>query len=183
MPAAPRSDRPFSQREIRLWNNEISINLVLRADARAVLTGTVWTVEGEVPGLELLERKVADRTREGLGERKRGPIDDIDDRRAVTETESCFHRVGKTSLHTLSLHQSIDDDLYRVLLITCQVKIFRQIAGLTVDASPRVAVTHKVGDKTVVFSLASSNDRGKDLKPRVIVEVEHPINDLLRCLS
>ena len=64
----PRNERPFADRERRVGDEQVGVDLLLRAEAGAARAGAVRRVEGEDPRLQLGQRDAVLGAREVLAE-------------------------------------------------------------------------------------------------------------------
>src|SRR5581483_9160347 len=71
---APRRDRALRDRQVRVGDDELRIDLERRAEPVALLTGPVGRVEGEVARRELLVRATTRGARQVLTEGERLPF-------------------------------------------------------------------------------------------------------------
>ena len=106
---------------------------------------------------------------------------------ALGEPERGLERVGETPLDAIAADEAIDDDLDRVLLVPRQLGSVTDHVGeltdLAVDAGSHVPLTRQVGEQRLVLSLAPAHDRREHLEARAVGKLQHPVDDLLRCLA
>ena len=186
----PRRDRAVVDREVVVGDEQLGIDLELRAETVAGLARAVRRVEREVARRELLERQPAVHAREVLGEHERlgGSRllvlgDDLDLGDAFGELQRGLERVGEPALDAGAAHEPVDDDFDRVLLVPLELELGRQIDDLTVDPGPRVALARELVEERVVLALAAAHDRREHLEAGAVGELQHPVDDLLRGLA
>ncbi len=182
----PRCQRALADRERRIGNDELRVDLHLRAEARAALACAVRRVEREDPRLELRHRRAALQAGELLGERQdlRGLLvplarDELDLDDAVRQADRGLDRVGEPLAQVGAHHEPVDDDRDVVLELLVELDRLVQLAQLAVDLRPREAVRAELLEELAVLALATADDRGEHHEPRALVELHHLIDDLL----
>ncbi len=83
----PHRDHALTERQARVCDHQLGIDLIPGADTGADRARPVWAVEREVAWLQVLEGKTAFRTGEVLRERQSRPVDDLDVSGAIGEGE------------------------------------------------------------------------------------------------
>ncbi len=116
-------------------------------------------------------------------------VDEVEHHDAAGQAQRRLHRVGEPPSRRLLDREPVDDHLDRVLLVLLQ---HRQLARAgrrviepdrdPVDPGPGVALGLQLAEQLGVLPLAAADDRREDLEPGVLVELEHPVDDLLRRL-
>ena len=103
------------------------------------------------------------------------------------QAERGLDRVGEPPPRRLLDGQPVDHDLDRVLLVLLQRG---HLAGArlvqahhdAVHPGPRVPLGLQLAEQFGVLALAPAHHRGQHLEPGPLVELEHPVHDLLRGL-
>ena len=80
-------------------------------------------------------------------------------------------------------NEPVDDDLDRVLFVPLELQLGRQVDELTVDPRPRETLPGELVEQRVVLALAAAHDRRQHLEPRAFLQLQHPVDDLLRGLA
>ena len=180
--------------------DELGVDLVRGAEAVALLAGAVRGVEGEVPRCELVVAGTARGTDEVLAERedlglRQGAVraqialtrHELDLGHAFGELQRRLQRVGQPPFESRPVHEPVDHDLDRVLLVAGEAVGALQELGdvdrLTIDPSPHEALPGQVGEQRVVVALAAADHGCQHLEPGALRQQQHPIDDLLRCLA
>ena len=112
----PRDERALADRERRVGDEQVGVDLLLRAEARAARAGAVRRVEREDPRLELGQRRRRARGRRTSRRTSaaRRPATSITTSPSASEIAvsiDCASRGAQVRLHD----QPVDDDLDRVL--------------------------------------------------------------------
>ncbi len=106
---------------------------------------------------------------------------------AFGEPKRGLEGVGETPLDAIAADEAIDDDLDRVLLVPRQLGSVTDHVGeldyLAVDACSHVPLTGQVGEQRLVLPLAAAHHRREHLEARAVGKLQHPVDDLLRCLA
>src|SRR5206468_6172286 len=131
--AAPRRDCPLPKRKALVGNDQVRIEVAVRAEASAGRTRAVRAVEGEESRRELGIGDPAIRTRIALTEYCLGrpiAVMDKDPADLLAVAESDLERIGEAALHATFQHEAIDDDLDRMGLILRERQLFFQVVDL-----------------------------------------------------
>ena len=129
------------------------------------------------------------RAREVLGERedlgllRLVLVDDLDLGDTLGELQRGLERVGEPAFDAGAAHEPVDDDLDRVLLVALELQLGREVDELTVDPRPREPLARELVEQRVVLALAAAHDRREHLEPRAFLQLQHPVDDLLRGLA
>ena len=185
--AHPVATRPGSERSLRdalvgLRHCELSVHLIPGTDPTAGGAGAVRAVEGEIAGLELLERETALGTRKMLAEGQGCATDDVDEGHALGEAECGLERIGETSLDAVLPHEPVHNHLDGVLEVAVELDVISEISHFPIDPCPAVAIFGEICKQSLVLPLAALHHRGEYLKPGSGLQIEDLINDLLGCL-
>ena len=183
--ARPRSQRPFLQRQVRVRNHQLEVDLEVRSQPVAALARTVGRVEREVTGSQLVERQPAVGAREMLREHDvfARIVDEVDSRHALRQLEGRLDRVRQTGFDPLLDDEPVDDDVDVVLEVPVEPDLLRQILDLAVDPGSREPRRGEILDQPVELALPSPHHRGEDLEARPLGHLEHLVHDLLRRLT
>ena len=116
-------------------------------------------------------------------------VDEVEDDDAARQAERGLDRVGEPPPRRVLDGEPVDDDLDVVLLVLLQrgkdgrvVRDLVQPDDRAVDAGPGVALGLQFLEQLGVLALAAADDRGEDLEPGALFELEDPVHDLLRGL-
>ena len=112
-----------------------------------------------------------------------GTIDHVDQGEPVRQPEGRLEGLGEPALHSLLAHQSIDDDLDRVLEVPVELDVLREVPDVAVDPGPAETVLGQVLEQLLVFAFTTPDDRRQHLKPGALRQFENLIDDLLRRLA
>ena len=182
-PDRPRDERPFLDREGRVRDEQVGVDLELGAEPRATRARSVRRVEGEDPRLELGERDAVLGAREVLGERHRLAVHDVDDDEALRERRRRLDRLREPLPEVRLHHEPVDDDLDRVLELLVEDDLLLEQPLLAVDLHAREAVAAELLENVLELALAVARDRRVDREPRPLVEPQHLLDDLVERLS
>ena len=193
VPAAPRSDRALRERLRLVRDDELRVDLELGAEPGAVGAGAPRRVERERARLELVERQVVVQARQVLGVHPLPvlvvlwQVDEVEHDHPAGQAERGLDRVGQPAPCGILYREPVDDHFDVVLLVLLQR---RQLAGQrlvqaddrAVDPGPGVPLDLQLPEQLAVFALAAAHHRGEHLEPGTVLELEHPVHDLLRHL-
>ncbi len=195
VPAGPRGDRALVQGLGRVGDDELRVDLHPGAEAGAVRAGAPRRVEAERPRLELVEGQVVVQAGQVLGVHPLAvrvvlrQVDEVEDDDAARQAERGLDRVGEPPPRGVLDGEPVDDDLDVVLLVLLQrgqdgrvVRHLVQPDDRAVDAGPGVALGLQFLEQLGELALAAAHDRGEDLEPGAVLELEDPVHDLLRGL-
>ncbi len=191
--AAPHRDRALGQRLLRVGDDQLRVDLHPGAQARALRAGTPRRVERERPGLQLVEGQPVVRAGQVLGEHPLplrvvlGQVHEFQDHHAARQDQRGLHRVGQPPPGRLLHVQPVDDDLDVVLLVLLQRRQVARHRGLQPDhgavhPGPRVALDLELAQQLGVLALAAADHRREHLEPGTLLQLQHPVDDLLRAL-
>ncbi len=191
----PRHERALVDREGRVRNEQIGVDLELCAEPGAAGAGSVRRVEGEDARLELRQRHPVLGAGEVLGERQRArmplgiraighfAVDHVDHDETLREGRRGLDRLCEP-LPQVRLHrEAIDDDLDRVLVLLVELDLLLEQSLLAVDLDPREAVAAKLLEDVLELALAVANDRGVHCELRPFGQAEHLLDDLVERLA
>ena len=103
--------------------------------------------------------------------------------RPPDEPQRGLDRVGEPALGGAALTvQAVDDHLDRVLLLLLQRRRLGEGVDDAVDPRAAVALGLQLAEQLGVLALALADDRREHLEPGALLELEHPVDDLLRGL-
>ncbi len=173
----PRDERAFADRERRVGHEQIGVDLLLRAKARAARAGAVRRVEREDPGLELGQPDPVLRAREALAERERVAVEHVDDDEAVRERSRGFDRLPEARAQIRLHHEPVDDDLDRVLELLVEDDLVFEHPHLAVHLHAREPVGAELLEDVLVLALAVADDRRVDRELRALRKPQHLVDD------
>ena len=170
-PARPRQDRALGERQRRVRDDEVGVDLHLRAQAGAARAGAVRGVEGEHPRLELGHRDAAVQAGEALGEGQDLALrQDLDLEDALGQRDRGLDRVGEPLAQLGPHDQAVHDDRDVVLELLVEDDLLLEQAQLAVDLDAREALVAQLLELLAVLALAAADDRGEDHEPRPVLE-------------
>ena len=116
-------------------------------------------------------------------------VDEVEDDDAAREAERGLDRVGQPPPGGVLHRETVDDHLDLVLLLLLQRRQAPGVARDLVQADdgavhprPRVPLGLQFLEQLGVLALAAADDRGEHLEPDALLQLEHPVHDLLRGL-
>ncbi len=191
--AAPRRERPVGQRQALVRHDQLGVDLQLGAEPGAGRAGAPRRVERERARLELVEGQVVVQAGQVLGVHPLAvrvilrQVDEVEDDHPAGQAERGLHRVGEPAPRRVLHGEPVDDHLDVVLLVLLQRG---QLAGQrlveaddhAVHPGPGVALGLQLAQQLAVLALAPAHHRGEHLEPGAVLELEHPVHDLLRGL-
>ncbi len=181
-PDRPRDERTLLDRERRIGNEEIGVDLELRAEPGAAGTCSVRRVEREHARLELGQRDAVIGAREVLGEGELVSVDDVDDHEPLGERRRRLDGL-REPLPEIGLHREpVDDDLDRVLELLVEDDLLLEEPQLAVDLHARESVAAQLLQDVLELALAVAHDRRVHREPRAFVEAQHLLDDLVERL-
>ena len=116
---------------------------------------------------------------------------DLDLGHPLSEPQSGFHRLCKAPFDTVSLHETINDNLNIVGFVTFEFEFGSNVLGIgeltegewfAGHASAHKPGTGQACQQCLVGSRAPAHDRLKDLKSGAVFESQYLVDDLLGCL-
>ena len=180
----PRHERALGDRQARIGNEQVRVDLLLRAQTGAARTRAVGGVEGEDPRLQLRERDAVVGTRELLAEEQRAALVDEVDR----DEPLCKLRCGLDGLREpraqVGLHREpVDDHLDRVLELLVERDLFLEQVQLAVHLHAGEALVAQLLEDVLVLALPVTDDRGIDGELRPLRQLEDLVDDRLLALA
>ena len=172
--AAPGRDGTLVDRQVRVGDDQLGVDLEGGAQAVASLASSVGGVEGEVARRRLAEAGSALRAGEVLAEGEQFVValalggHELHLGHPVGQLESSLQRVGESPLDPVASDQAVDDDLDLVLLVPGQPLVALQelndVEHFTVDAGSNEALRRQVLQQGVVLALAAAHHRSQHLE-------------------
>ena len=192
-PGAPRRERAVLQRLGLVGHDQLGVDLQLGAQPGALRAGAPRRVERERARLELVERQVVVQAGQVLGVHPLAvlvvlrQVDEVEDDDPAGQAERGLHRVRQPAARRLLDGQPVDDHLDVVLLVLLQG---RQLPGQglvqpddrAVHPRPGVALGLQFPEQLAVLALAPAHHGREHLEPGALLQLEHPVHDLLRGL-
>ncbi len=182
VPDRPRHERALADREARVGDDQVGVDLELGAEPGAAGTGAVRRVEGEDPRLELRERDAVLGAGELLAEEEALAVDDVDGHEPVRERRGGLDRLGQPLPQVGLHHEPVDDDLDLVLELLVEDDLLLEEAGLAVDLDAGEAVGAELLEHVPELALAVAHDRRVDREPRPLRERQDLLDDLVEAL-
>ena len=147
VPAGPRGDRAVGQAQLDVRHDQLRVDLLLDAQARALRARAVGRVEGERARLEVVEReRVPVGAGHALGEAALpvlvvvGQVDELEHDQPVGEPQRRLHRVGEPLLRAGLHRQPVDHHGDVVLLLLLELRRIGELVDRAVDEHARVAL-------------------------------------------
>ncbi len=186
---------PSASVRVRVRHDQVGVHLHPGAQPGAVRAGSPRGVERERPWLQLLERQVVVQAGQVLGVHPLPvrvvfrQVHEVEQHHAAGQRQRRLHRVGQpppgVRLDRQPVHHHLDGVLL-VLLQRGQPGAVRAHAvqpdDRAVHPGPGVALDLQLPEQLGVLPLAPADDRGQHLEPGPLVELQHPVHDLLRGL-
>ena len=174
----PGHERAVVDRERRIGDDEVRVDLLLRAEPRAARARAVRRVEREDARLQLRQRHAVIRTREVLREEHLLAVDDVDHDEPLAEPERRLDRLrqpqAKVGLHD----EPVDDDVDLVLELLVELGDAVVEHDLpSVDLRAREAFADQLLEDVLVLALAVAHERRVDREPRALIEPQHLVDD------
>ena len=183
--AGPRGDRAAGEAQALVGHDEIGLEEELGAEPVASRAGAVGIVEGEQPGLDLLDGEAGN----GAGEFRReddplaGTVGELDGGDAVGELQRRLEAVGKPRREIGPHHDAVHDHVDVVLDLLVERRHLRDLVETPVDLDALEALLLQLGEVLAVFALPPPRDRGEQIEPRAFREREHPVHHLAHGLA
>ena len=109
-------------------------------------------------------------------------VDEVEGDQTARKPQRRLDGVGQSLPRTGLDRQPVDHDLDRVLLLLVELRRLGERVDLAVDPDPGVALALQLAEQVEVLPLAAPDDRREDLEPGPGLQLEDPVNDLLRRL-
>ena len=162
----PRRDRAAVERAAGIGHHEVGIDVEPGAEPVAGGAGAEGVVEGEQPGLDLLDGEARHRAGEARG--KQGPpaaVGVLGDGQAVAGLERGLEAVGEAPGDVGRDDEAVDHDLDRVLALLVEGGRVLDLVELAVDLDALEAALEQVGEILAVLALAPAHDRREQIEP------------------
>jgi hypothetical protein len=111
-----------------------------------------------------------------------GQVDELEGEQAVGELQGGLDRVGQPLLRGRLHRQPVDHHFDGVFFLLLEARRLGQRVNDTVDSHAGETLRLQVVEQLAVFALAAANQRRKHLEAHTFVELEDPVDDLLRGL-
>ena len=188
VPAAPRPDRAPGQRLARVGDNELRVDFQPGAQPGAIRARTPRRVKRERPRLQLLKRQVVIQARQVLGVHPLPvrvilrQVHEVQQHHPTRQAQRRLHRISQPPPRIRLDRQPVHHHLDRVLLALVQRRDAVQPGHGAVDPGPGVTLQLEFAEQFGVLALAAADDRGQHLEPGPLLQLQHPVHDLLRRL-
>ncbi len=179
----PRDERPLADRERRVRDEQVRVDLLLRPEAGAARARAVRAVEGEDPRLQLRERDAVLGAGEVLREEQLLAVDHVDHDEAVGEAGRGLDRLGEARPEVRLHHEPVDDDVDRVLELLVERDLLLEQALLAVHLHAREALAAKLLEQVAELALAVAHDRRVHREARPLRELQDLVDDRLEALA
>ena len=189
VPGGPRLDGALAQAALRVRHDQLRVHLLLGAQARTFRAGAVRGVEGEGPGLQVLDRqRVVVGAGQVLGEAPLpvrvvlGQVDEVQHDDPAGQAERGLDRVGEPLLGAALDGQPVHHHLDGVLLLLLELRRVGQRVYDAVHPGAGVPLGLQLAEQVEVLALAAPHHRCEHLEPGALLHGEDPVDDLLRGL-
>ena len=160
----PAANRATGQRQLRVLDNSVRIEILLHAQAVTGWACARWVVEREQAWLKLAHAVAANRAGEVGGEQQLFCFRVVhigDHRRAAGELQCGFKRFRQTLRQVIAYFKAVNHHFDGVFLLQFQLWWIGQIADFAVDAGADIALACQVLQRFGVLALTFFNDRGQ----------------------
>ena len=180
----PRHERAVVDRDRRIGDEQVGIDLLLRAEAGAARARAVRRVEGEDPRLQLGQRDAVVGAGEVLGEEQLlAALHEIDRHEPLRKPGRGLDRLREPEPQVGPHHEAVDDDLDRVLVLLVELgHALLEHVLLAVDLDAREPVPRQVLEDVLVLALAVAHDRRVDGEAGSVLELQHLVDDRVEAL-
>ena len=164
--ARPGGDGALGKAEACVGHHEIGVEIEPDAEAVAARAGAEGVVEGEEPGLDLLDGEARDRA--GEVRREDGPLAagrSLGDDQPVGEAEPGLQAVGEAAAEGGRDHHAVHHHLDVVLALLVEGRRRVDVVNLAVDLDPGEALLEEVRELLAVLALAAADHRGQQVEP------------------
>ena len=175
----PRMDRAALNGKRGVRNDQGRVDGHPAAEPIAFRTRAERTVEGEKARSDFSERRSALDAGELLGEHDVGLALDLQHDRSLAGASRGRQRIGNARANPLFHHETIDDDLDRVLALLVQSRDPFDVHDLAVDAHPNETFLARVAKHALVLAFARAHERRQHLHLRPFAERQHAIGHLI----
>jgi hypothetical protein len=176
----PGQDRALGQRQARVRDDQVGIDLHLRAEAGAARAGAVGGVEREHPRLELGHRGAAVEAHEAVGVGGHASVvHHLHVNEALRAGHSRLDRVRQPLAQVVAHHQPVDHDRDVVLVLLVEDDVLFEALEVAVDLHAREALGAEVLEQVLVLALAAADHRSEHHELGALLEGHHLIDDLL----
>ena len=183
---------PLGQGLLRVGDDQLGIGFHPGAQPGAVRAGPPRGVERERPRLQLLERQVVIQAGQMLGVHPLpvrvipGQVHEIQQHHATGQGQRGLDGVGQPAPGLGFDGQPVHHHLDGVLLVPGQCvrrggRLVEPDDG-PVDPGPGVALELQFAEQFGVLALAAADHRRQHLEPGPLLQLQHPVHDLLRRL-
>ena len=179
----PGQDRAVVERQRRVRDDQLGVDLHLRPEAGAARAGAVRRVEGEHPRLELRHRRAAVQAHEAIavGDDLAG-VDVLHVHQPLRPRDRGLDRVRQPLAQVRPHHEPVDHDGDVVLVLLVEDDLLLEPAQLAVDLHAREALLAQLLEELAVLALAAAHDRRQHHELGALRKRHHLVDDLLRRL-
>ena len=185
----PRADHALTERALGVGDDQVGVDLHAGADAVARGAGPERRVERERARLEVVGLDVVVvGARHPLGELHllvgvlAVEVDEVEDDEARGEVERGLDGVGQAALGRRLGREPVHDHLDGVLLLLLELGRVGELDRLPVDPGPAEPLRLQGAEELDELPLAAPDHWREHLEAGALVELEHPVDDLLRSL-
>ena len=184
VPVAVQRDERLCERQRRVGDEQVRIDLLLRAEPGAARAGAVRRVEGEDARLELRQRDAVLRAREALGEGQLLLlVEEVDDDEAFGEVDGGLDGLEEPGAELRFHPEAIDHDLDRVLELLVERDLVFEEALLAVHLHAREPVAPELFQELAVLALPVADDWRVDREAGALGELKDLVDDRLDRLA
>ena len=182
--AGPGGDGASCQAEAMVRHHEVGVEIEADAEAVAARAGTERVVEGEEPGLDLLDGEARDRAGElGREDRPLAALRVLRDDQPVGEPEAGLQAVGEPGAERGRDHHAVHHHLDVVLALLVEGGCGVHVVNLAVDLDPGEAPLEQLGELFPVLALAAPDHRREQVKPRALRHRQDAVDHLAHGLA
>ena len=187
--ARPRRERALAEARGGIGDDQLRVDLHLRAEPGAGRAGAEGRVEREGSRFQVVRRhRVLVGAGQLLGEpalplRVRGrQVDEVERHQSAGQLQRGLDRVGQPAAGVVADREPVDHDVDRVLLLLGEGGHVVQVVGDPVDPHPRVALADQLPEQVDELALALGHQRREHLEAGPGLHLEDVVDDLLRRL-
>ena len=168
-----------AQRLAGIGNDEIGVEEHARPQAVAGRAGAERVVEGEQPGLDLVDREAGHRAGElGREDRPFAVVGILRHRDPLGQRERGLQRIGDPVAGVGPDHQPVHDDLDVVLEVLVERRHGVDVVQCPVHLDPGEALLLELAELLAVLALAPAHDGRQQVDPRAFVHRLHAVDHL-----
>ena len=184
--ARPGRDGAARKAQVFVGHHEVGLEEQLGAEPVAFGARAIRIVEGEQPGLDLLDGEAGF----GAGEFRREDdalrclVRDLgDDDALLAQAERRLEAIGETRSDIAAHHDAVDHHVDIVLVLLVEGRGLGDLVELAVDLEPLEALLLQLDELLPVFAFPPARDRRQEIEPRAFGQRQHAIHHLAHRLA